>query len=263
MSTLPFPASVNEAAGAQQLTRSVKAAMTEMLMRGDDRGTAGLHSPSWVPGWDLPFHKAFVRAITPDKPSTADMTTLIDAFFRQVSRDVEEAVSGPEAFTLLLRRLMTHFVTWEGYTRLHSFGVCTGMPFCDFSREFRVPVSAVTGSERTLAPGVDVVLEVVRMAVNEQFPSLMPALYPGSMATGPKPYASLNETWTAFGDLSNKKTPAINGENKTICLFLRRECGHPPRRGPGPPVMGAARAEGRLRRLHGRRGRAIIRLSCL
>ena len=72
--------------------------------------------------------------------------------------------------------------------------------------------SAVTGSERTLAPGVDVVLEVVRMAVNEQFPSSMPALYPGSMATGPKPYTSLDEMWKAFGDLSKNKTPAINGE---------------------------------------------------
>ena len=50
-----------------------------------------------------------MRAITPDKPSTVDMTTLIDDFFRQVSRDVEEGASGPEAFNLLLRRLMTHF----------------------------------------------------------------------------------------------------------------------------------------------------------
>ena len=112
---------------------------------------------------------------------------------------MEEGASDPEAFTLLLRRLMTHFDrvdTGEGYTRLRSFGVCTGTPFCDFSREFRVLVSAITGSERTLAPGVDVVLEVVRMAMNEQFPSLMPTLYPGSMATGPKPYASLDEMWT-------------------------------------------------------------------
>ena len=162
---------------------------------------------------------------------------------------------------------MTHFDrvdTGEGYTRLQNFGVCTGTPFCDFSREFRVLVSAVTGSELTLALGIDVVLEVVKMAVNEQFPSLMPTgtLYPGSMTTGPKPYASLDEMWKAFGDLSNNKTPAINGEKKK-CLFLRRECGHPPRRGPGPPVMGAARAVCRLRRLHGRWGRAIIRLSCL
>ena len=66
-----------------------------------------------------------------------------------------------------------------------------GMPFCDFSREFRGLVSAVTGSERTLAPGVDVVLEVMRMAVDEQFPSLMPTLYPGSMATYPVSYTHL------------------------------------------------------------------------
>ena len=96
--------------------------MTEILMRSDDRFTASLKSPSWVPGWDLPLHKAFMRAITPDKRSTADMTTLIDQFFRQVSRDVEDGASGPEAFTLLLRRPMTHFDrvdTGEGYTRLH------------------------------------------------------------------------------------------------------------------------------------------------
>ena len=118
-------------------------------MRSDDRCTEGLNSPSWVPGWELPLLKAFMRAITPDKPSTADMTTLIDEFFRQVSRDVEEGGSGPEDLNPLLRRLMTHFDrvdTGEGYTRLHSFGVCTGTPFCDFSREFRVLVSAVTGA---------------------------------------------------------------------------------------------------------------------
>ena len=54
--------------------------MTEMLMRSDDRCFEGLKSPAWVPGWDLPLRKAFVREITPDKPSTADMTTLIDNF---------------------------------------------------------------------------------------------------------------------------------------------------------------------------------------
>ena len=144
-----------------------------------------------------------MRAITPDKPSTANMTTLIDEGFQQVSRDVEEGASGPEAFNLLLRRLMTHFDrvdTWEGYTRLHSFGVGTGTHLCDFSREFRVLVSAVMGSEVTLAARVDVVLEVVRIGVNEQFPSLMPTLYPGSMATGPRTHASLEKMWKAFDD---------------------------------------------------------------
>ena len=91
--TLPVPASVNKAAGAQQLTRSVKSAMTEILMRRDHRCIAGVESPSWVPAWDLPLHKAFTRAITPQKPSTTDMTTLIDECFRQVTRDVKEGAS--------------------------------------------------------------------------------------------------------------------------------------------------------------------------
>ena len=127
-----------------------------------------------------------------------------------MSRDVE----GPEASILLLRLLMTHFDrvdTEEGYTRLQDFGACTGTSFCDFSRELRVLVWAITGSERTLAPGVDVVLEVVRMAVNEQFPTLMPTVYPGSMATDPKPYASLDKMWKAFNDLARNKTSAVNG----------------------------------------------------
>ena len=83
---MPSQMASSKAAGAQQLTRSVKAAMTEILMRSDDCYTEGLKSPSWVPGWDLPLHKAFMRAITPDKSSTADMTTLIDECLRQVSR---------------------------------------------------------------------------------------------------------------------------------------------------------------------------------
>ena len=53
IATLPFPASVNKAAGAQQLTRSDKAAMTEILMHCDDRCTAGLKFPSWVPDLSL------------------------------------------------------------------------------------------------------------------------------------------------------------------------------------------------------------------
>ena len=64
-----------------------------------------------------------------------------------------------------------------------------------------------------LTPGTDVVLQVVRMAVNEQFRSLMPTLYPGSKATDPRPYISLDAMWRAFSDLAHNKTPpAVNDE---------------------------------------------------
>ena len=41
----------------------------------------------------------------------------------------------------------------------------------------------------------DVVFEVVRTAVNNKFPTLMPTLYPDSKATDPRPYASLDDMW--------------------------------------------------------------------
>ena len=104
-------------------------------------------------------------------------------------------------------------------------------------------VSAVMGSERTLATGVDVVLEVVRMAVNEQFPSL-PTLYPGSMATGPKPYASLDEMWKAFGDLSNNKTPAINGEKLFSLPFSSSGVRSSVPSGPPPAGIGLGQGRG-------------------
>ena len=50
-----------------------------------------------------------------------------------------------------------------------------------------------------------------------------------------------------------------------LCLFLRRERGHPPRRGPGLPIMGAARAECCPSRFRGRRAslRRKFRRLCL
>ena len=60
---------------------------------------------------------------------------------------------------------MTHFDrvdTGKGYTKMHYFGVRKGTLFSDFSGEFRVLVSTITGSGRVLAPGTDAVLEMVR-----------------------------------------------------------------------------------------------------
>ena len=122
---------------------------------------------------------------------------------QEVSRVMAGGASGPEDFTLLLRLLMTHFDgvdTEEGYTGLQTFGMRNGTPFSDFSQEVRVLMSIATGSERVLSTGTDVVLEVVRVAANEQFPALLPALYPGAKATDPRPYASLDAMWRVFSD---------------------------------------------------------------
>ena len=82
------------------------------------------------------------------------------------------------------------------------------------------------------------------MAVNEQFPSLMPTLYPGSMATDPKPYASLDKMWKACGDLTSNKTPAVNGDN---CFSLPvSSSGVRSSAQPGPRPAGHGRGQGRV-----------------
>ena len=157
-----------------------------------------------------------------------------------------------------MRPLMTHFDrvdTGTGYMKLPNFGTCAVI----FQSGVRLLVSAVKGSERVLAPGVDVVLEVVRMAVNEEFPTLIPTLYPGSMATDPKPYASLGATWNAFNYLEHNKTPAVNGEN--IFSLPVSSTGARSSSLSGPRSTGHGRGQGREpSQSHYRRDRTIIPL---
>ena len=88
------------------------------------------------------------------------------------------------------------------------------------------------------------------MAVNEQFQTLMSTLYPGSKATDPRPYASLDAMWRALSDLAHNKTSAVNGEKYFLdytCFFdgtaALRPVGAPARRSwarPGPSSVPVA-----------------------
>ena len=55
------------------------------------------------------------------------------------------------------------------------------------------------------------------MSVNEQYPSLMPTLYPGVLATVSRPFGTLDALLLDFETLATNKTPANNGE---IYLYL-------------------------------------------
>ena len=60
-----------------------------------------------------------------------------------------------------------------------------------------------------LAPGVEIGLKLVRMAVNEQCLSVIPTLFLG--ATEPRPFGTLDAVWLTFQALANNKTPVISG----------------------------------------------------
>lgn len=55
-------------------------------------------------------------------------------------------------------------------------------------------MSAATESERSFGTGMEVVLEVVRMAANQQYRTMMPVLYADARATDPTPFL-----WTPCG----------------------------------------------------------------
>ena len=118
-------------------------------------------------------------------------------------------------------------------------------------------VSVVVGSGRLFAA-------LVLGAVGVFFPVLRCTLSSGSSGCAPKPFVTVDAMNLAFGTFGALRLtigqPSM-AQTIFLCLCLRRVCGHPPGRGPGPPGMGVAMA-GRLpSRLHGRRDRAIIRLS--
>ena len=213
VSAMPFPASLLPADAYQQLIRTVRSALTDILMLCDDR-SVGLMDSDFVRGWERPLQKRILSAISPDKPTTSDLVLSISDYFQQVKRRLDDGATGPEAFTLLLRLLSEQFDVGdrqESFLRLQQFGVSNGTLFADYLRAFRLLVSSVTGSERVLAPSVSMVLEIVRNSVSKQFPSLAPMLYPGDLATAVTPFDSIDAMWQAFAPLATNKTPAIGG----------------------------------------------------
>ena len=59
ISVLPFPPSLNKMDGTQQLTCSVRSAVTDILMRCDGRCQDGARALTWVPGRIYPLRLAF------------------------------------------------------------------------------------------------------------------------------------------------------------------------------------------------------------
>ena len=112
-------------------------------------------------------------------------------------------------------------------------------------------VSVVVGSGRLFA---ELVLGAVCIGVDGPFPVLRCTLYSASSGCASNPFVMVDAMYLAFGTLDALclafHQPSM-AQTIFLCLFLRRVRGHPPRRGPGPPVMGVART-GRLpSRLHG------------
>ena len=201
---------------------------------------AGIETVVWVSGWERPPCKAFGRAISPDRPSTLTLT-IIDDSFGQVSRALGRGDSGPAYFDVVvqvLSRQFDHGGVASALSKLQNVGVLNGSSYAAYYRAVRVVNSGVTGIESTLASGVGLVLETVRLSVNEKPPQLMPSLYPGELATCPLPFGSIDYMWLTLGALANSKTPALNDKKYliTACFGIGGACISPS--GPSPVALG-------------------------
>ena len=55
-------------------------------------------------------------------------------------------------------------------------------------------------------------MELIRIRTAQQYPMLMPTLFPVVLATRERPYGSLATLWTVFANLKHNTSPAIEGD---------------------------------------------------
>ena len=185
----------------------------------DPTGTVTMDSPVWVSGWHAPLLKLTKAAINANRDDTHDLHRLVDDLFLQIQERLSSGSGGPAAFNILLTDFADYFdraPRGAALETLQKFGVRTGTPFSSYLRALRVVVASTVKKGGPLAPSATMAIELVRILTAQQYPTLMPTLFPCDRATREKPYASLALMWTAFADLKHNTSPAINGSPAII-----------------------------------------------
>ena len=95
---------------------------------------------------------------------------------------------------------------------VQMFGVRSGTLFSSYWCAFRVVVTSTVEKRGPLAPSAEMAIELVRIRTAQQYPMLMPTLFPGELATRERPYYTSASMWTAFANLKHNTTTAINGD---------------------------------------------------
>ena len=170
----------------------------------DPTGTVTMDSPVWVSGWHAPFLKLTKAAINANRDDTHNLHRLVDDLFLQIQERLSSGSGGPAAFKIMLTDFADYFdraPRGAALETLQKFGVRTGTAFSSYLRALRVVVASTVEKGGPLAPSATMAIELVRIRTAQQYPTLMPTLFPGDRATREKPYASLALMWTAFADL--------------------------------------------------------------
>ena len=173
-----------------------------------------MNSLVWVPGWHAPLFKLTKAAINANLDDIHDLHRLVDDLFSQLQERMMTGSSGLSAFTILSADFADYFdraPRGAALETLQKLGVCTRTPFSSYLRTLRVVVARTVEKGGSLAPSAEIAIELIRIRTAQQYPMLMPTLFPGVLATREKPYYSLASMWTAFADLKHYTSPAIDG----------------------------------------------------
>ena len=211
---LQFPPSTDKTAATQMLISSMLDALSGIFDVADPTGTVTMNSPVWVPGWHAPLLKLTKAAINVNHDDTRDLYRLVDDLFSQLQERMMTGSSRSAAFKILLSDFADYFdraPRGAALETLQKFGVRTGTPFSSYLRTLRVVVASTVETSDPLAPSTEMAIELVRIRTAQQYPMLIPTLFPGDLATREKPYDSLASMWTAFADLKHNTSPAIDG----------------------------------------------------
>ncbi|CAM9832470.1 unnamed protein product, partial [Ascophyllum nodosum] len=98
---------------------------------------------------------------------------------------------GPAAFKILLAEFAYYFdraPRGPALVTLQKFAVRTGTPFSSYLRTLRDVVAGTVEKGGPLAPSAEMAIELVRIRTTQQYPMLMPALFPGDLASREKPH---------------------------------------------------------------------------
>ena len=191
----------------------------------DPSGSVTMRSPTWVSGWHAPLLKLIKTSIIANRDDTRILHRLIDDLFAQLPERLASGVDGPAAFGTLLTDVADYFdqaPRRAALATLQQFGVSSGTPFSSFLRSFRVVVASTVEKGGPLAPSPEMAMELIRIRTAQQYPMLMPTLFPGVLATRERPYDSLATLWTVFTNLKHNTSPAIDGDafataHQSIC----------------------------------------------
>ena len=214
----------------------------------DPTGTVTMDSPVWVSGWNAPLLKLTKAAINANRDDTHDLHRLVDDLFSQLQERLSSGSGGPAAFKTLLMDFADYFdraPRGAALETLQKFGVRTGTPFSSYLRALRVVVASTVEKGGPLAPSATMAIELVRIRTAQQYPTLMPTLFPGDRATREKPCASLALMWTAFADLKHNSSPAINGDAFASAPQVPSSHAPPPINAPTASVTASQRHSSR------------------